>query len=343
MSEAAGKGNIPRAPCVAAGLTGAGSCTRARILAQGKHQRQREPAPGAERQAGVKIATFEHGGSVQFGVVTDSGGGAGIIPVEGAMADRFASLGDVLAADALDELKAWATDRTATHDIGRVSLLPPLQGAGKIICIGVNYPKRHPVEGDIPPPENISMFIKVPEALVGHGAALELPRGAAAETFDYEGELVLVIGKAGRYIAPEDCFDHIAGYTIMNDGSVRAWQKHSVTAGKNFAASGACGPWFTSAGEIADPFALKLSTRLNGEEVQSTTASAMIFQIPQLVAYVSSIMPLKPGDIISTGSPEGSGGSRIPQRFLKDGDELEIEWSDANCSLGVLKNRVATA
>ena len=125
----------------------------------------------------------------------------------------------------------------------------------------------------------------------------------------------------------------------MNDGSVRGWQKHSVPAGKNFFAGSSSGPWIVTADEIDDPFKMALSTRLNGEQVQHTTVDQMIFNIPTLVNYVSTFLHLKPGDIISTGSPAGSGGSRVPQRFLTVGDELEIEWS----GIGVLKNRVERA
>ena len=117
---------------------------------------------------------------------------------------------------------------------------------------------------------------------------------------------------------------------------MRDWQKHSLQAGKNFHRSGSCGPWMVTADEIADVSDMKLSTRLNGEEVQSTTVAAMIFDIPTLVNYVSTFLEFKPGDILSTGSPEGSGGSRQPQRFLVPGDELEITWS----GVGTLRNKV---
>jgi 2-keto-4-pentenoate hydratase/2-oxohepta-3-ene-1,7-dioic acid hydratase in catechol pathway len=205
-----------------------------------------------------------------------------------------------------------------------------------VICVGINYPKRHPVEGVLPPPEHITIFGKMEGTLVGHGEALEVPRGEAAATFDYEGEIVIVIGRGGRHIRRADALAHVAGYTIMDDGSVRGWQKQSLHAGKNFTRSGACGPWMTTADEIPDPSAMTLTTRLNGETVQHTPASAMIFPIPQVIEYVSHITELSPGDLISTGSPEGSGGSRQPQRFLVAGDRLEIEVS----GIGTLANRI---
>lgn len=258
------------------------------------------------------------------------------IPAEGSMATACPTIRAVLEAGALGQVAAWAKAREASVRLADVRFLPPLHDAEKVICIGVNYAKRYPLTGEMVTPEQISLFAKVPGALVGHLEPLEYPPEGPRETFDYEGELVLVIGKEGRHIPKEKAFEHIAGYTIMDDGSVRGWQKHSVTAGKNFFASGSCGPWMATADEIADPFAMTLSTRLNGEEVQSAAAGDMVFGIPELVSYVSTFAHLKPGDIVSTGSPEGSGGSRDPQRFLVPGDELEIEWS----GVGVLRNAV---
>lgn len=287
----------------------------------------------------MKLVSYRQGDAIGYGVVVGDDDGPAIIPVEGSFADDHPTIRTVLENDALDDLKKWSSGRALSLRLSDIRYLPPLHDAEKIICIGVNYPKRHPVEGEIPPPKNITMFGKFEASLVGHLEELEYPPEGARDTFDYEGELVLVIGKEGRHIPKDKAFDHIAGYTIMNDGSVRGWQSHSVSAGKNFHRSGSCGPWMVTADEIADPLAMKLSTRLNGEEVQSTTVDQMIFDIPTMVNYVSTLIHLKPGDIISTGSPAGSGGSRIPQRFLVPGDELEIEWT----GVGVLKNRVEAA
>ncbi len=291
----------------------------------------------------VKLVSYRKGEGAAYGVVVQGAGGpaeaAAAIPVEGDFAEQYPSIRAVLEGGALGELENWTKGRKASVRLSGERFLPPLHDAQKVICIGVNYPKRHPVHGEIPPPENITMFIKAEGGLVGHLEPLEYPPEGPRDSFDYEGELVLVIGKEGRHIAKEKAFDHIAGYTIMDDGSVRDWQKHSVTAGKNFHHSGGCGPWMVTADEIADPTGMKLSTRLNGEEVQSTTVASMIFDIPAMVNYVSTLIHLTPGDIISTGSPAGSGGSRQPQRFLVPGDELEIEWS----GVGILRNKVAEA
>lgn len=285
----------------------------------------------------MKLLSYRRGERIGYGiVVSEEPDGPQIIPVDGDFARQFQSIRMVLEGNSLGSLRDWAEVRSPSLSFEDIHFLPPLHDAEKVICIGVNYPKRHPVHGDVPPPEHISLFGKFEGSVVGHLEPLIYPSAPASETFDYEGELVLVIGKEGRFIPKENVFDHIAGYTILNDGSVRAWQQHSVAAGKNFFASGASGPWMVTADEIEDPFQMKLSTRLNGEEVQSTTVSEMIFDIPTLVNYVSTFLHLKPGDIVSTGSPAGAGGSRIPQRFLRPGDELEIEWS----GIGVLRNKV---
>lgn len=281
----------------------------------------------------MKLVSFRRGdGAAAYGVVVEGG----IVPVEGDFAERHGSIRAVLAAGAVADLETWAAERAPSLALDAIRYLPPLHDAEKVICIGVNYPKRHPVDGDIPPPEHITVFGKFAGTLVGHLEPLVCPPAPVGETFDYEGELVLVIGRGGRLIPKAEAFDHIAGYTIMNDGSVRAWQKHSVMAGKNFFASSASGPWMVTADEIGDPSGLMLTTRLNGEEVQRTTVDRMIFDIPTIIEYVSTFLHLRPGDIISTGSPEGSGGSRVPQRFLRPGDALEIEWS----GIGVLENRI---
>ena len=220
-----------------------------------------------------------------------------------------------------------------------VKFLPPIPDPARIVCVGVNYPKRYPLDASIGRPENIILFAKLPGTILGHGAGLEIPAGEAAGTFDYEGEIAAIIGKAGRHIAPEDAHEHIAGYTAFNDGSVRAWQKHSVHAGKNFAGSGACGPWMTTADEIDAPEAMTVTTRLNGLAVQHESASEIYFAIKDVIVSVPHLTPIEPGDIIATGSPDGSGGSRVPPRFLSSGDLVEIEVS----GVGTLANQVGRA
>ncbi|MDI3338770.1 fumarylacetoacetate hydrolase family protein [Defluviimonas aestuarii] len=281
----------------------------------------------------MKIASFLFEDEPQYGLVD----GDRLHPVSGNFRQRFPSLRAVLAAGRLDELSADARRQKALS-FEAVTFLPPLPDAARVICVGINYPKRYPLDANVGRPENIILFAKLPGTLLGHGDTLDIPQGEAAETFDYEGEIAVVIGRQGRHISADKAHEYIAGFTAFNDGSVRGWQKHSVHAGKNFAGSGACGPWIVTADEIDVPEAMTVTTRLNGQVVQHAPATEMFFSIPEVIAYVSHLTPIEPGDIIAMGSPDGSGGSRVPPRFLRDGDVLEIEVS----GVGTLVNRIGT-
>ncbi|MDF1750042.1 MAG: fumarylacetoacetate hydrolase family protein [Alphaproteobacteria bacterium] len=280
----------------------------------------------------MKIASFYRNDAIVYGVVTQDG----IVTPDDEFLRRFPTVTDLFAQNAVTLLAQNVAVRDPDQSLEETDFTLPIHPAGRIVCVGVNYPKRYPLDAPAPPPNNIILFAKLDGMLVPHGKPLEIPPGAAAETFDYEGEIVLVIGKEGRHIPADRAFDYIAGYTIMNEGSVRGWQKHSIHAGKNFEKSGSCGPWIVTADEITKPNEMVLTTRLNGNRVQHTTAGEMVFKIPELIAYISNTMTLRPGDMIATGSPEGSGGSLQPPRFLRQGDALEIEVS----GIGILANNV---
>jgi len=282
----------------------------------------------------MKIARFRYQDRIAYGVVLQD---AFVAEASTDFVARYPDIAAVLAADATAALAQDVAGRTSGLPLGNVQLLPPLSAHNKIICVGINYRKKYPVEGVAPPdPDHIILFAKHHDAIVGQGQALELPQGDAAQTFDYEGEITLVIGKAGRHIAREAAMSHVAGYTILNDGSVRGWQKHSLHAGKNFANSGGCGPWIVTADAIDAVSAMTVSTHVNGELRQHTDVSQMIFGLDALIAYISHFTPLHPGDLIATGTPEGAGGSFSPTRFLKAGDVVEITVS----GVGTLSNRV---
>jgi 2-keto-4-pentenoate hydratase/2-oxohepta-3-ene-1,7-dioic acid hydratase in catechol pathway len=183
-------------------------------------------------------------------------------------------------------------------------------------------------------PENPRIFARLADTIIAHGAALWRP--ANSTHFDYEGELAVVIGKPGRHIPAARALDHVAAYTIFNDGSVRDYQKHSVTAGKNFPHTGPLGPWIVTADEIPDPAALTLETRVNGERRQHTSTGDMILSVQQLIEYISAFTPLAPGDVIATGTPEGVAHARKPPLWLVPGDVVEIEI----CGIGILRNPV---
>lgn len=280
----------------------------------------------------MKLARWTHDGTETYGLIAGDSAHA----ASPTFRARCPDLHDVLAADALPALEADAL-AGAPVPLAEVAWRLPIHPAARVFCVGINYPKRYPLDQSVTRPENIILFSKLDGTLVPHGAALEMPEGEAARSFDFEGELAVVIGKGGRHIRSGDAHEHIAGFTVLNDGSVRDWQRHSVHAGKNFAGSGACGPWITSADEIEVPEALKLTTRLNGQVMQDATISEMFFPIPEILSYISHTMPLRPGDLIATGSPDGTGGSRTPPRFLRAGDVLEIEVP----GVGTLRNTVA--
>jgi len=214
-----------------------------------------------------------------------------------------------------------------------VRLAVPASPLTKFICLGLNY-RNHveEVRGDLP--ENPALFTRFADTFAAHDDRILRPRASA--NYDFEGEIAVVIGKPGRNIPREQALSHIFGYTIMLDGSVRDYQKHSVTAGKNFWQSGSLGPWIVTADEIPDPAALTLATRLNGDQVQHTSADLMLYDVPTAISYISRWTPLAPGDVIATGTPAGVGVSRTPPLWMKNGDTVEVEVP----AIGVLRNRV---
>jgi len=219
------------------------------------------------------------------------------------------------------------------HALADAILLAPIAPGATVYCVGINY-KAHAGEAGRELPPNPSLFLRRPGSLVGAGQPLQRPVDSVQ--LDFEGELALVIGRGGRHIAPEDAMQHVAAYTCFNDGSVRDFQKHSVTAGKNFEASGACGPWLTSADEVADPSDLRLQTCVNGVQMQQANTSQLIFSPAVLISYVSRFAQLRPGDVIATGTPEGVGAARNPPQWLAPGDRVSIEIS----GVGSLENPV---
>jgi len=281
----------------------------------------------------MNIGSFLHQGHTLYGVFDDDT----VAPASPALIVQFPTLRDLLDADKSVALKDPANLSTPIP-LKQITFQPPIPNPRKIICVGMNYPKPYPVDGVAPPnPEHIILFGKEREALVGHGAVLETPRGTPADSFDYEGEIAIVIGRPARHVTIAQAMDHVLGFAPFNDGSVRAWQKHSVYAGKNFANSGSWGPWITTVDALPQMEDLHLSVSLNGEMMQSAYGREMIFSLPEQIAYASSLFTLHPGDVIATGSPDGTGGSRTPKRFLKPNDSLAFTVK----GIGTLSNRVS--
>lgn len=221
-------------------------------------------------------------------------------------------------------------------DLDKVTLLPPIRRPGKIVCVGLNY-ADHSAESGFKQPDYPTLFARFSSTLIGHGAPLIRPR--VSEQFDYEGELVAIIGKGGRKIPREKALEHVFGYSIFNDVSVRDYQFKSPqwTMGKNFDDTGAFGPVVVTADELP-PGAkgLKLETRLNGMVVQRASTTDMVFDIASQIAIVSEGITLEPGDLFVTGTPSGVGAARKPPLWMKHGDICEVEIE----KIGVLRNQV---
>ena len=221
-----------------------------------------------------------------------------------------------------------------------VRYLPTITNPEKIICIGVNYLDRNAeYKDDSELPKYPSVFMRTRESLVGHKEDILDP--PESSQLDYEGEIVLIVGKDGRRIPMEQAKKHIAGMTIMNEGSIRDYLRHAkfnVTQGKNFAKSGSIGPWMVTADEL-DPFSsLEIKTKVNGELRQNDNTDNLMFSFEYLVSYLSTFYQLKAGDIIATGTPNGAGARFDPPKYLTAGDFVEVEVS----GIGSLKNGVIT-
>lgn len=276
----------------------------------------------------MKLISFDQAGRNAWGVVR----GTDVVVLTQVWPDVAAAL----EAGAEQIAQAAQVEGMPCRPLAGLRLLPPVPAPRKILCVGLNY-GRHVAEAGRELPAHPSMFVRFADSFVGHGEPVWKPR--LSDRFDYEGELAVVIGRAGRHIAARDALSHVAGYTCMAENSVRDFQKHNaqVTPGKNFERSGAIGPWLVTADEVGDPARLQVITRLNGTVMQQGDVSDLIFPIAELIAYLSAFTPLSPGDVIATGTPEGVGSSRKPPRFLAVGDTLEVEIP----GIGTLVNTVA--
>jgi 2-keto-4-pentenoate hydratase/2-oxohepta-3-ene-1,7-dioic acid hydratase in catechol pathway len=277
----------------------------------------------------LRLASYMLGGKPSYGVVMD----AGIADVGSEYRGRFATLRELLAWRSGMELLS-DRDHKADLALEEVRFLPVIPDSGAIFCVGLNY-ADHARETGRPLPTYPSTFLKLNRSLVGHCEALTRP--CVSDSFDWEAELGVVIGRPARHVEESDALSFVAGYTCLNDGSIRNWQhSRDVTQGKNFLGSGACGPWLVTRDEIPDPGSLTVASRLNGVEMQRATTDNLIFSVPRLVSYYSTLTELRPGDIISTGTPGGVGHRREPKIYMRPGDVIEVEIS----RIGLLRNPV---
>jgi 2-keto-4-pentenoate hydratase/2-oxohepta-3-ene-1,7-dioic acid hydratase in catechol pathway len=278
-------------------------------------------------EALVKLVSYSRDGHATWGILERND------IIEGSTFSAAATLRDLLMSVSLESITKFDLSLGKRIPFDQVKLLPPIANPDKILCAGLNY-ASHIAETERKAPVHPRLFARLANTLLAHGDPMVRPR--ISTHFDYEGELAVIIGRAGRYISEADALSHVAGYTCFNDGSIRDFQEHSVTAGKNFPATGPLGPWMVTADEIPDPTRLHLTTRLNGEEVQSSATDCLIYSIPTLISYASSFTPLVPGDIIATGTPQGVGHRRSPQKWMKPGDVIEVEIS----GIGLLRNTI---
>ncbi len=269
-------------------------------------------------------------GTHSYGIAQDNT----VLDVDADWRATYPNLRATIAAEALEGV-AEATQSSAPVAMSDVTLLSPVPNPDKIICIGLNY-MTHIKETGRDKPAKPSIFTRYPSSVVGHEQPLIRPE--ASDWFDYEGELAVIIGKPGRNIAPQDAMSHVGGYSCFNDGSIRDYQRHTSQfwAGKNFDDSGSMGPWLVTADELTAPDAQTMETRLNGEVVQSTSIADLAFNISELIAYLSIVTKLLPGDVIATGTPSGVGFFRDPKLFMKPGDRVEVEIS----GIGTLANPI---
>ena len=280
----------------------------------------------------VRLISYRSGRGDRAGVLR----GADVVDAADALGDGPATVRGLLEAGALDDLRRAVEGADSSGPAAGVELLPPVPDPEKIVCIGLNY-AAHAAEAGLEPPEAPTFFAKFRNALVADGATVALPR--ASSKVDYEAEIAFVVGRPAAEIDVADALDHVAGYTLLNDLSARdlQFQTPQWIPGKVFDGSAPCGPALVTPDEAGAPDAIGLSLDLNGERLQEATSEDLIFGVAELLAHLSTLMTLVPGDIVSTGTPAGVGGSRQPRVWLKPGDEVVV----ASPQLGELRTTIA--
>jgi 2-keto-4-pentenoate hydratase/2-oxohepta-3-ene-1,7-dioic acid hydratase in catechol pathway len=282
----------------------------------------------------MKIVTFRRGGKAPE---------AGVVLSGRVVSLAEAGYGDVISLLAHGEqgrarIENWVHNPppSACADLDSVQLLAPVPRPPKLICVGLNY-RDHAIESNMEIPKVPTIFNKFPNTVIGPGDPIVLPK--ESERPDYEAEFAFVIGRGGRRIAAERWKDHVFGYTIVNDVSARDYQLATSQwlMGKTFDTFAPMGPWIATSDEIADPHALDISLEIGGEVLQNSNTRELIFRIPELIAFVSSVVTLEPGDVVSTGTPSGVGFARKPPRYLKAGEQVTIKVQ----GIGALTNPVA--
>ncbi|MCK8787392.1 fumarylacetoacetate hydrolase family protein [Roseomonas sp. NAR14] len=279
----------------------------------------------------MKLATVRIAGAPSWGLVI----GDTFRDLGAVLGDRLPDLKSVIAQDAFDGLPAHAEAAPALP-LDALEWLPVIPNPDKILCVGLNY-ETHRKETGRAEVGHPTIFARYANSQTGHRQPILRPKVSA--DLDYEGELAVIIGRPGRYIARADALGHVAGYACYNDGSVRDWQRHThqFTPGKNFPCTGAFGPWMVTPDEVGELAPLLLQTRLNGVVVQEARIADMIFDVPRQIEYCSAFTRLEPGDVIASGTPGGVGAKRQPPLWMKPGDTVEVEID----RVGLLVNIIA--
>ena len=286
----------------------------------------------------VRLCTFRTDGDPLLGAETERGI-ANLLLVDPSLPPSLRAL---LAAGpgALAQAQRAAGAARDEHVVPRdtITLLPPIADPAKIVCIGLNY-RDHAAEVGMELPQHVTVFAKWPNTLIGDGAPIVIP--AESHRVDYEAELAFVIGTRARHVAEADAYEYVAGYTCLNDVSVRDYQMRTSqwTLGKVFDTHGPCGPFLVTRDEIPDPHALRIRCSIDGETLQDSSTSQLVFGIPRLVAELSAVMTLEPGDIVATGTPAGVGTSRTPKRWIRPGERVRVEIE----GIGALENPAVAA
>ncbi|MGP6177703.1 fumarylacetoacetate hydrolase family protein [Microbacterium sp. A196] len=278
----------------------------------------------------MRIVAFASGGDRSWGIVDEGK------VLDLGSATGTATLGEVLRSGRL-ERALEASDDAPELELTDVQLDPPVVDPHKILCVGLNY-ADHIKEMGRPFPERPVVFTRYPDTMVGSGQPMVAPRNSSR--FDYEGEFSIVIGKRGRHIAAQDALDHVLGYTLMNDGSLRDYQRHTpqFTPGKNFPRSGSLGPWIVTADEFGVVGSQRIATTLNGVTVQESRLDQLVFGVADLIAYLTEWTELEPGDVIATGTPGGVGDGRSPALYMSPGDVVSVEVE----GIGTLTNSIVS-
>ena len=276
----------------------------------------------------MKFVSFLLKGQAKFGISDDKN----ITDLTGKIKGAN-TLKELISNKGIREAKEYAKKNPGNISLDQIEYLPVIPNPGKIICVGLNY-SEHVKETGRTVEQNPVIFLRVPESQTAHKQPIQRPK--VSTHLDYECEMAVIMGDAGKHIKPENALKYIVGYSCYNESTVRDWQQHTrqFGMGKNFEKTGSFGPHMVLAENISDYTKLSIQTRLNGKVMQDAKLSQLIFDIPTLISYISKAIPWRAGDVLVTGTPGGVGFKRKPPVFMKEGDQVEVEISE----IGILSN-----